>query len=211
MLFVRHSNRIRLVRGLDLTKAVEWYCASSPGRDKKICTTRDVFQARLDTFYQEVIRALPLDQNEIALLSAAVGEIGNNCFDHNLGQWPDEIGCWFELAVSSTEVFVVVADRGQGVLNSLKRVKPDLKNEPEALKIAFEKRLSGRSPEQRGNGLKFVRSVINGNPARGLLFFSGKAEVLFGGNRSFKNAIHSDTIGHKAGTGTLALLSWGKP
>ena len=34
----------------------------------------------------------------------------------------------------------------------------------EALKVAFTETLSGRFPETRGNGLKFVRSIIIGNP-----------------------------------------------
>jgi hypothetical protein len=39
-------------------------------------------------------------------------------------------------------------------------VRPELSSDAEALRIAFTERISGRAPEQRGNGLKFVRSVL---------------------------------------------------
>jgi hypothetical protein len=40
---------------------------------------------------------------------------------------------------------------------------PNLSSDKEAVEIAFTKTISGRSPEQRGNGLKFVASVVKEN------------------------------------------------
>ena len=40
---------------------------------------------------------------------------------------------------------------------------PDIKNDQEAIEIAFTKTISGRSPEQRGNGLKFVAAAVKDN------------------------------------------------
>jgi len=54
----------------------------------------------------------------------------------------------------------VLADRGLGILTTLKRVRPHLENAGEALQVAFTETISGRYPETRGNGLKFVRSII---------------------------------------------------
>lgn len=193
--------------------AVEWYCAPAPsrhGEDKEVCPTRDVFQARLDTFYRETTARGFLTEDEAALLIAITGEIGNNCFDHNLGQWPDQIGCWFSWTASKGEALCAVADRGQGILNSLKRIRPDLRDEAEALKIAFEQRLSGRSPEQRGNGLKFVRSVVNHSERRGLSFFSGSVEIRLGRNPRLEKILPGDIIHQKRGTGTLAVVLWGQ-
>ena len=78
---------------------------------------------------------------------------------------------------------IVLADRGQGILKTLKRVKSELKNHEEALRVAFTEFISGRMPEARGNGLKFVREVIEKNPL-GLLFQNGSAELSIGKNDS---------------------------
>lgn len=192
-----------------IQSAVEWYIASDSSPKKifpEVCGSRDQFQARLDNLYQEIIARKIISENETSLLVSVVGEIGNNCFDHNLGQWKDQAGCWFSWTADAENLLCLIADRGQGLLNSLKRVKPDLKDESEALKIAFEKKLSGRSPEQRGNGLKFVRTVINQHPNRSLLFWSGSDNACFGNTRLEK---YMDSVKiTKQGTGTLALLIW---
>ena len=44
----------------------------------------------------------------------------------------------------------------------------------QALKVAFTETISGRLPEARGNGLKFVRSIIIENPFT-LFFQTGDA------------------------------------
>jgi hypothetical protein len=96
-------------------------------------------------------------QNTYSFIVAAAGEIGNNSFDHNLGNWPDVPGIFF--AYDEEKRQIVLADRGQGILKTLKRVKPEIESEREALVVAFTEIISGRAPEGRGNGLKFVRKV----------------------------------------------------
>src|SRR3989344_4252692 len=117
------------------------------------CQTRDVFQARLDAMSRVLGQAY--------LISAIAGEIGNNSFDHNVGNWPDIPGIFFGYDISSKTRCIVLADRGRGVFATLKEVKPELNNDTEALKTAFTERLSGRMPERRGNGLKFVRETVS--------------------------------------------------
>lgn len=193
-----------------IDKAIQWYCAPSVQAKiipEEVSSTRDVFQARLDRFYRELIRKSKMPPNEAALLTAVTGEIGNNCFDHNLGQWQDQPGCWFVWEDNHGVIQVVITDRGQGVLESLRRVKPDLKSEAEALKVAFEKNISGRSPEQRGNGLKFVRSILNGHQKRGLIFCSGSAIIVFGGQVIDMTGAKKQ-IASKKGKGTLAIIEW---
>ena len=56
-----------------------------------------------------------------------------------------------------------MADYGKGVRQSLLFVLPSIASDVEAVEIAFTKRISGRSPEQRGNGLKFVSEAIREN------------------------------------------------
>ena len=115
--------------------------------------TRDVFTARLQSFVLET---------EKYLESAIIGEIGNNTFDHNFGfntVYPKGVYC----NMVYKQRYTVLADYGKGVRQSLLLVLPSITSDLEAVEIAFTKRISGRSPEQRGNGLKFVSEMIQQN------------------------------------------------
>lgn len=155
--------------------AKQWAMApvGAPPSNDAYCQTRDVFQARLERLQHQLQGSVP--DSAVSLLSAVTGEIGNNSFDHNLGNWPDITGIYFSYDIRNRNI--VLADRGQGILTTLKRVKPELANASEALKIAFTETLSGRFPEARGNGLKFVRSVIIKNPFT-LKFQTGDASLF---------------------------------
>lgn len=137
------------------------------------CANSSIFQARLIKMQNALIREGVPDEI-MPLIVAVAGEIGNNSFDHNLGQWPDVPGIFFGYDISKRQV--VLADRGLGILATLSRVRPELKNHTEALKVAFTEIVSGRSPEDRGNGLKFVRQVVAENPIS-LFFRSGDGEL----------------------------------
>lgn len=137
------------------------------------CPNSSVFQARLARFESELIRFGVLENN-VSLLTSITGEIGNNAYDHNLGNWPDISGIFFIYNINKRQV--AIADRGQGVLTTLRKVRPDLKNDQDALKMAFTEIISGRAPENRGNGLKFVRKIVMDNKYD-LLFKSGRAEL----------------------------------
>ncbi|MDP1538641.1 MAG: helix-turn-helix domain-containing protein [bacterium] len=135
------------------------------------CYTQDIFRARLERM------AFELERNSATktlapLIVAVTGEIGNNSFDHNLGNWPDTPGVFF--AYDMNKRIIVLADRGVGVRATLLRVRPDLKDDIIALSVAFTERISGRSPEQRGNGLKFVNNIATKNPI-GVSLQSGAA------------------------------------
>jgi excisionase family DNA binding protein len=137
------------------------------------CSNSSIFQARLSRLQDDLTRVGNLDLI-LPLIVAVAGEIGNNSFDHNLGKWPDIPGIFFGYNIGKRQI--VLADRGLGVLATLKRVRPELKNHLEALKVAFTEIVSGRAPEARGNGLKFVRQVVAENPIS-LFFRSGDAEL----------------------------------
>ncbi|TSC87932.1 MAG: Uncharacterized protein G01um101416_247 [Microgenomates group bacterium Gr01-1014_16] len=155
--------------------AKQWAMASTgvPPSNDVYCQTRDVFQARLESLQHTLQGKVP--ESAVSLLSAVAGEIGNNSFDHNLGNWPDVTGIYFSYDLRNRNI--VLADRGQGILTTLKRVRPELTTAGEALKVAFTETISGRLPEARGNGLKFVRSVIIENPFT-LMFQSGDARLF---------------------------------
>lgn len=138
------------------------------------CPDRSVFKARLSRFEYD-LKDNPLFKENYSLIVAIAGEIGNNSFDHNLGNWPDILGIFFGYAPK--EKTVILADRGQGVLATLKRVAPNLTTHQDGLKTAFTEILSGRAPENRGNGLKFVKQVVKNNDFS-LFFQSGNATLL---------------------------------
>ena len=115
--------------------------------------TRDVFTARLQSYITET---------EKYLEAAIIGEIGNNTFDHNFGFFSSyPAGAYCNLIYQ--QKYTLLADYGKGIKCSLLPVIPSIESDKEAVEIAFTKRISGRSPEQRGNGLKFVSETIQQN------------------------------------------------
>lgn len=169
--YYRNSD-IELFLQDEVTLVKRW--AESPNANvpdaRKYCQTRDVFQGRLESLQSNLSCQFPIAIT--SLITAVCGEIGNNSFDHNLGSWPDVMGVYFVYSLKNRKV--VLADRGQGIWTTLRRIRPKLKNSSEALKMAFTEVVSGRQPEARGNGLKFVREVIIDNPLA-LKFQTGDA------------------------------------
>lgn len=162
--------------------AISWaYCLRPVVvNDEFYCPTRDIFQARLGTITSNLEQEL--GQNAY-LLGAVAGEIGNNSFDHNLGRWRDIPGIFF--AHDYKNKTIILADRGVGILKTIKYVVPGVKNDLEALEIAFTKIISGRKEERRGNGLKFVAEVVKKEKWK-LIFFSGKGEAVLNSNLTIK-------------------------
>ncbi len=151
--------------------AKDWVLKGDAASSQFYCSNSAVFQTKL-TQLQDLLGGVTELHSIFPLLVAIAGEIGNNSFDHNLGNWPDTPGIFFAYDVYKRTI--VLADRGLGVFATLKRVKPELRTDEEALRVAFTEVLSGRSPENRGNGLKFVRKIIARNPMS-LLFQTGNA------------------------------------
>lgn len=171
--FYKRTDIERFLEKIDVA-ARDWAestIAREPDSDV-YCQTRDVFQARLEKFQIELSRVAPIEV--VSLVTAVAGEIGNNSFDHNLGNWPDIPGVFFSYSIRDRKL--VLADRGQGILTTLKRVCTELISSGEAMKVAFTETVSGRYPETRGNGLKFVREIIVKNPFS-LYFQTGDAQL----------------------------------
>ena len=102
-----------------------------------------------------------------------------------------------------TEKKIILVDRGLGILFTLKKVKPDLKSHKEALKVAFTEIVSGRAPESRGNGLKFVRNIVTQNSIK-LTFQTGDAFLeLQQGKQDFEVEISATSI-----PGCLAVVEF---
>jgi hypothetical protein len=137
------------------------------------CPDSFVFKSRLSKLENALLKQEEL-VDFFPLITSVVGEIGNNSYDHNIGNWPDLPGIFFGSSLKARTI--ILADRGQGVLTTLKRAKPDLASDQEALLAAFTQSLSGRGPEKRGNGLKYVRQVVVNNNMD-LFFQSGFASI----------------------------------
>lgn len=185
----------------DLFKlANDWIVLQAEFPDNFYCQTSAVFLARITKMGGLMMQNKDA-KDLFSLLVSIAGEIGNNSYDHNLGQWPDVPGIFFGFDLNKKQI--VLADRGVGILETLKRVKPELKNHKEALRVAFTEIVSGREPEARGNGLKYVRDVISKNPIN-LLFQTGDAKLILNANSSDLNIEN----GEQDIRGCLALISY---
>lgn len=147
--------------------------ASKEKNTDYFCLTRDIFQARLDSY---------ISHTGQYLLSAVIGEIGSNTFDHNWEYQKNQTrGVYFSYDDINQ---IVLADFGRGVRQSLAAVKK-CESDLEAIKVAFTEQISGRAPEQRGNGLKFVLESVK-EKKWSLYFQSGLACcIIENGNIEF--------------------------
>ncbi len=85
------------------------------------CNTRSDFNGRLLSY--ENIFAKKLNEDCLYLTTSSIGEVGNNCFDHNLGYWIDIPGCLF----LREENFCIIADRApENRGNGLKFTKKNI-------------------------------------------------------------------------------------
>src|SRR3989338_9472367 len=147
--------------------AFEWGTTSppiKPSSSEYYCPSVDIWQGRFTKIAPALMRT-GIHPDAAALFASIVGEIGDNCFTHNAPGWIDIPGCWFEYHIEGNTMRCWITDRGRGILTSLKAALPLLQNHREALLAALTKRISGRTPEQRGNGLKFVIEVLTRIPS----------------------------------------------
>lgn len=180
--------------------AKNWAISGKEFSDQFYCQNSGIFQARLVKMEELMLRNKDA-KDLFSLLTSVAGEIGNNSYDHNLGQWPDTPGIFFGYDLGKKQI--ILTDRGLGVLETLKRVRPELKDHQEALRLAFTEIISGRKPEARGNGLKYVRSVISKNPIN-LIFQTGNAKLtLNSGNADLNIQTTKENI-----RGCLAFITY---
>lgn len=185
----------------DLFKfAFEWAANKTEFPGTFYCETSSKFQARLAKMEQALIKK-PGFEKLYSLIVLVTGEIGDNSFAHNLGKWPDTAGIFFGYDLEKR--IIVLADRGLGVLETLRQVRPELPSHVAAVEVAFTEFISGRAPEKRGNGLKLVRDVVSTQPID-LVFMSGDAEVRMKGS----DKIFRVTRGERTLRGCLAKIEF---
>ncbi|OGZ62888.1 MAG: hypothetical protein A2998_00715 [Candidatus Staskawiczbacteria bacterium RIFCSPLOWO2_01_FULL_37_25b] len=181
-------------------RAKDWAISGKNLADQLYCQNSAIFQGRI-TKMETLMLGNKDAKKMFSLLTSIAGEIGNNSYDHNIGQWPDVPGTFFGYDLNKKQV--VLADRGLGILETLKRVKPELQNHTDALRVAFTEIISSRKPESRGNGLKYVRSVISKNPIN-LIFQTGDAKLILTGNSLELNIQNNP----ESISGCLAFISY---
>lgn len=182
--------------------AKEWAMAAEPAEPMETfyCPSIEKFKTRLERMAREMETKESL--REIGpVISSIAGEIGNNSFDHNIGNWPDIPGAFFAYDLGKRTI--ALADRGRGVLTTLRNTKTDLKDDADALHTAFTEVMTGRAPEYRGNGLKYVRKAVTKFGLH-LQFQSGNAEVeLRDGNDAVRPSLATVYL-----RGSLTLLEF---
>lgn len=157
---------------------------ASKNKDKDFfCSSRDVFQARIDSYALQEGRYLE---------SAIIGEIGNNTFDHNW-DFAEGHARGTYLNLYEYKNTVILADFGRGIRNSLEKVY-NAKDDTDAVKIAFTEQISGRAPEQRGNGLKFVLENVK-KKNWSLYFQSGTGCCIITNENVIFKSTNTDIIG----------------
>ncbi len=185
----------------DLMKfALEWIQNGTEFPGTFYCPTSSIFNARL-TKMEYALMQKPGFEKLYSLITLITGEIGDNSFAHNLGKWPDTAGIFFGYDLAKG--IVVLADRGLGILETLRQVRPELPSHVAAVEVAFTEFISGRAPEKRGNGLKTVRQVVMERPID-LFFTSGDAEVRMQGSRK----VFHVTRGQRIVRGCLAKIEF---
>lgn len=135
---------------------------------------RDEFNAKLSRFLS-MFKNFGLSQDDSSKATALVGELGNNVFDHNSGNWPtDVVGCIIAAQhyPDLRTIEVTVGDPGVGFYGSLKAAFPELRNDLEAIKKGLAGN-TGRIGEVRGNGLKLIQQWT-------IQDFSGKVMIHSG-------------------------------
>lgn len=185
----------------DLTRfASEWIQDGVEFPGTFHCSTSSIFNARLTKMEYALMRK-PGFEKLYSLIVLVTGEIGDNSFAHNLGKWPDTAGIFF--GYDLTKGVVVLADRGLGILETLRQVRPQLSSHVAAVEVAFTEFISGRAPEKRGNGLKLVREIVT-EQSIDLFYTSGDAEVRMKGS----DKVFRVTRGQRIVRGCLAKIEF---
>ena len=161
------------------------------------CETRDVFRARHDRWFNQLEKEIGV--SKAALILTVIGEVGNNCYDHNLGHWNDLPGlCFYQ-----EKGFALLFDCGRGIEASLSSAGFKFDSEKSYLMAALTQRITGRAPERRGNGLKVSLEAVE---SLGIGFYirSGQSEY----KNQKMNHPYCEKVSSFASKGVLMMLDF---
>lgn len=129
-------NQIELYLNDLFALARDWAINGTELPSNFYCRISPTFKGRLDTMAILMSRN-PSISKIFNLLINVAAEIGINSFDHNLGSWPDNVNQGVFFGYDVNKRVIVLADRGRGVLTTLKLAIPTLNNHEDALRAAF--------------------------------------------------------------------------
>lgn len=154
---LRTGGKHRLYKTEDIKKlsvdvamlGLAWASSSMPPQipAEYYCERQDRFTSRINKLSIDLQTLPNVNEEAASIITLIVGEIGDNSFVHNIGNWPDLSGIFF--AFDFNKKLIVIADRGRGVKVTLGRVRKDIESDIDALRVAFTEIVSGRSPEKR--------------------------------------------------------------
>lgn len=161
---------------------------------------QDEFNAKLENFLR-MFTDYGFSVSNAHRATALVGELGNNVFDHNSGNWPTDISGCIIASQNYPErelIKIAVGDPGIGFKQSLKAAFPNLPNDMAAIKKGLAG-FTGRVGEDRGNGLKLIQEWTLNN-------FSGN--VIIQSGKGFVEVKQKGTFGHEVPKilGTIASV-----
>jgi anti-sigma regulatory factor (Ser/Thr protein kinase) len=106
----------------------------------------------ISTLIKRILKNIGLKGNRISDIQSFITELGNNVIDHT------NSSCFISVKNNEdeNEIEIAVADRGEGIYNSLKDVLSE--NSPhEIVKAAITTKVSRLSDEDRGKGLMDIK------------------------------------------------------
>jgi len=124
------------------------------------------FYGDYENIFEEFSK-IGISEENTAILVSSIGEIIDNSFSHNLGQWNNSFGPLVlylsQQIPDRKEINISICDFGIGFLATLKKNYPQLENEEEAIKFALMPQTTGRINKMGGNGLVYLqKNVFNG-------------------------------------------------
>lgn len=183
--YLKRTHFAEILKELNyLTEASEISKISMPEKDNlnieelTHCRFRDEFHGRLGRFIK-IFHNFGLDENQARLVTALVGELGNNVFDHNALNWPTDITGCFIMAQNYPALHMIefaISDPGVGFLGSLKNKFPFLEDDITAIKYGLEGN-SGWFEGRRGNGLINIKNWTFQNFSGNICIHSGSGMV----------------------------------
>lgn len=124
------------------------------------------FYGEYEAIFSEFIK-IGFSKDNAALITSSIGEIIDNAFYHNLGQWNSEFGALVIFTAQhipdKKNINISICDFGVGFLNTLIGNYPFLKTEADAIAVALKANTTGRINKAGGNGLVYLqKNIFNG-------------------------------------------------
>lgn len=176
------------IKNISLSKECNSYTGNNDGLiELHSYYHKEQFYSDYDKIFA-MLKDIGLTDETTSLVASSLGEVVDNAFLHNLGKWSLDVnGRSILLAQNFSqkrELCFSYCDFGVGFLATLSANYPELNNNFEAIKLAFEKNVTARSPQRGGNGLNYLQqNVFNGFKGE-LLLRSGEALVNVDGKNN---------------------------